>query len=311
MKILFMGTPQFALNSLKRLIEDKHNITAVVTQPDKPKGRGLKLTPPAVKTLALERDIPVYQPEKINNDEIKEILNSHKPELIVVVAYGKILPEYVLNFPKHGCINVHASLLPKYRGAAPINWAIINGENETGITTMYMEKGLDTGDMILKHAVKIEDNDTASTLHDKLSVLGAELLSKTVALLQNGKVQRIRQNDDEATYAPLLDKVVTRIDFNNNSTEIINKVRGLNSHPGAYTTLNGKILKIYRCEKTEFDFSKYENGQIISADSENGIIVKCSDAAIRLNEILMQGSKRMSSADYLKGHKINILQKLV
>lgn len=305
MKIMFMGTPDFALNSLKRLIDDNHEVTAVVTQPDKPKGRGFKLTPPPVKVLAAEHNIDVYQPGSLKNGELKEILERHNPDLIVVVAYGKILPQYVLEYPKYGCINVHASLLPKYRGAAPINWAIINGEAETGVTTMYMEKGLDTGDMLLKKSVKIDEIDNFGTLHDKLSIIGADVLSDTLKQLENGSLKRIKQNDDESSYASMLDKNIAKIDFNKNAKEIINLVRGLNPFPCAFTVFGGKILKVYSCEIYHINTDGYKNGEIIKADCNDGIIVKCNDSALKLNDILMEGTKRMSSADYLKGHKID------
>lgn len=246
MKIIYMGTPDFAVYALKSIVEAGHEVVAVVTQPDKPQGRSKALVPTPVKKQAIEYDIPVYQPEKVREESMVETLWNYSPDAIVVAAYGQILPESILNIPKYGCINIHASLLPKYRGAAPIEWSIIDGEEVTGVTTMYMEKGLDTGDMIEKVEVKIEAEDTGATLHDKLAEAGASLILSTLDALQNGTATRTRQDDSLSCYAKMLNKELGNIDFNKPACEIERLIRGLNPWPCAYTTLDGKSLKLYK-----------------------------------------------------------------
>lgn len=302
MKILFMGTPDFAVPCIKILKENGHEICAVVTQSDKPKGRGHKLVAPPVKVFALENNIPVYQPESIRNGELESVLNELSPELIVVVAYGKILPEYILNFPKYGCINVHASLLPRYRGAAPIQWAVINGEKETGVTTMYMEKGLDTGDMIDKSVTEIGERETYGQLHDRLSVMGAELLIKTVSSIEAGNAKREKQDDSMSDYAPMISRQTGLIDWNKSAQEIVNLIRGCNPYPMAYTTYNGEVLKIISAVVGNECDGKC--GSIKIADKK--LVVVCGDGkCIVADEIQPTGSKRMSVASYLNGHTID------
>lgn len=300
MKILFMGTPDFAVGCLKALCEGGFDVAAAVSQPDRPRGRGHKLQPTPVHAYADEAGIEVYQPEKIKNGEMQEILDKIKPDVIVVVAYGKILPEYILNYPKYGCINVHASLLPKYRGAAPIQWSIVNGETETGVTTMYMEKGLDTGDMILKSVVPIEPCDTASTLHDKLMEAGAGLIVDTLANIEKGEIVREKQNDAESCYAPMIDKQTALIDWQKSATEITNLVRGMNSYPFAYTYYEGKMMKIGVCEPTDKNANA---GEIVSVSKE-GVTVGCREGSVIIKMLQFEGKKMMSVGDYLAGNEI-------
>ncbi len=302
MKILFMGTPDFAVPCIEILKENGHEICAVVTQSDKPKGRGHKLVAPPVKVFALENNIPVYQPESIRNGELKPVLDELSPELIVVVAYGKILPEYILNFPKYGCINVHASLLPRYRGAAPIQWAVINGEKETGVTTMHMEKGLDTGDMIDKAVTEIGERETYGELHDRLSVMGAELLIKTVSSIEAGNARREKQDDSLSDYAPMISRQTGLIDWNKSAQEIVNLIRGCNPYPMAYTTYNGEVLKIISA--VVGNECAGVCGSIKIEDKKLKIV--CGDGkCIIADEIQPTSSKRMSVASYLNGHTID------
>ncbi|MBI5892244.1 MAG: methionyl-tRNA formyltransferase [Deltaproteobacteria bacterium] len=295
-----MGTPDFAAPSLKLLIESPYEVCAVATQPDKPKGRGMVLTPPPVRVLALAHNIPVFQPERLNSDfaaKLKEIA----PDMIVVAAYGKILPKSVLEIPKYGCINVHASLLPKYRGAAPINWAIINGEKETGITTMLMDEGMDTGKMLLKESVKISNDDTAGTLHDKLKEVGANLLIKTLDALRNGTIAPIEQDDSLATYAPMIKKEDGRIDWTLKAEEIKNLIRGLNPLPCAYTRWEGKQIKIFKAEVEAG--VKEEPGTIINISTE-GIFVAAGRGTLLITELQMENKNRMSASEFIKGYRI-------
>ena len=296
MRILYMGTPDFAVAPLTALLKAEHEVCAVITQPDKPTGRGYKMTPPPVKVAALEAGIPVYQPETLKNGAIADLLEELSPELIVVAAYGKILPEYVLKFPKFGCINVHASLLPKYRGAAPINRCIMDGETETGITIMYMEKGLDTGDMLSKCATPITDEDNAESLHDRLSAMGAELLVRTLAQLPN--ITPVKQDDAAHTYAPMLTKADCRIDFTKSAREVFNHIRGLSPFPGAFTLLEGKVLKVYAAALVA---GNGVAGTVIGGD---GLTVACGEGAVRLTVIKPEGKKSMTDSQYLNGHPI-------
>lgn len=302
MKILFMGTPEFAVPCLEVLIDSKHEVCGVVTQPDKPAGRGHRLTPPPVKTVALENDIEVFQPQTLKDFAFNEELLRLNPDLIIVVAYGKILPEYILNFPKYGCINMHASLLPKYRGAGPIQWAVINGEKKTGITSMLMEKGLDTGDMLLKCETEIGEYETADQLHDRLKVMGAQLLIETIQCLEDGTLKPEKQNDDESTYAPMISKETALIDWTKPARKIINLICGMNSWPVAHTLYMGENMKVYSAVMGKSSKGKY--GQILTAD-ENGIEVLCGDGkSIIITEVQFKGSKRMTVRDYLNGHRI-------
>ena len=318
LRIVFMGTPEFAKKSLEELVENKYNVVGVFCQPDRPAGRGMKLTKPPVKVLAEENNIPVFQPEKIkNNEDVMETLKELNPNLIVVVAYGKILPETILNFPKYGCINVHGSLLPKYRGAAPIQWALINGDTETGITTMYMDKGMDTGDMIYKSELPIEKEDNYESLHDKMAVLGSVILKKTLEKLVelDGNLPREKQLG-EYTIAPMIDKEIMRIDFRKTGKEIVDLVRGLSPVPTAWCMLDEeRVYKVYGAEYvTEEELEKMDNvditnyhdiGQIIYMnDKKNILAVRCKDGYVNLYDIKPKNSKRMLVGEYLRGRKV-------
>ncbi|XOQ48993.1 MAG: methionyl-tRNA formyltransferase [Eubacteriales bacterium] len=300
MRIIFMGTPDFAVPCLQSIIE-KHTVCAVFTQPDKPKGRGYALTPPPVKVLAQEKNIPVYQPKTLRTEEAAQLIRDLNPDAIVVVAYGKILPKEILAVPPYGCINVHASLLPKYRGAAPIQWAVINGEKETGVTTMYMAEGLDTGDMLLKEKTEIGPEETAGELHDRLSQLGAELIIKTLQGIEEGTIQRIPQGDSETCYASMLTKELSHVDWNKPAQEIHNLVRGLSPWPVANTTFHGKLLKIHKTKIA--DGYSGEAGHPVNA---NGAFIVCcgGNTALELLEVQYEGKKRMSGKDFLRGHPI-------
>ena len=304
MNIIFMGTPDFAIPALKTLIKSEHSVSAVFTQPDKPKGRGHKLTPPPVKVLAEQNGITVYQPESLkkNADEYISIINDIKPDIIVVAAYGKILPKEVLDIPAFGCVNIHGSLLPKYRGAAPIQWAVLNGDKETGITTMLMNEGLDTGDILLTEKTEIGENEIASELFDRLSLIGAELVLKTIDNLQKGKITPKKQDNSRVTYAPMLSKDLSNIDFNRPVYEVHKKICGLSDWPCAVTSINGKRLKIYRSQIVSNTKPDTEPGEIIN---EKDFTVACIDGSIRLVEVQAEGSKRMKSEDYLRGRPVS------
>lgn len=310
MNILFMGTPDFAKESLEAIYNAKYNIIGVVTNPDKPKGRGMKMLASPVKEFALEKNIPVYQPLKVRkNTEFIEKIKELKPDVICVVAYGKILPKEILDIPQFGCINVHGSLLPKYRGAAPIQWAVINGDKETGITTMYMDVGMDTGDMILKEKVSIGENETTGELWDRLSKIGGELLVKTLKLIEEENAPRTKQGEDY-TIAPMLDKEMANIDWENKTVEQIkNLIRGLNPIMGAYTFVNGKKLKIWKAQIVEENKiltsdNKIKNGDIILADAKQGLFFKAKDGILEAIEIQAENCKRMNAKDFLRGNKL-------
>ena len=301
MRVIFMGTPDFAVPTLEALIE-KHEVLAVVTQPDKPKGRGKKMVFPVVKEKALEHNITVYQPQKVKTPEFVEILKEYQPDIMVVVAFGQILSEEILNIPQYGCINVHGSILPQYRGAAPIQWSIINGEEFGGVTTMYMAKGLDSGDMILKAEEKIKPDDTYGSLYDRLSVIGADLLIKTLDLIENGEVKRIPQNDDEATFAPMIKPELEHINWNGKNTDIVNLIKGLNPQPVAYTMLNDEKLKIWFAETIDGDYNG-EPGTIVDVRKRD-FVVMTAEGAVAVKEVQAQGGKRMSADAYMRGHAI-------
>lgn len=303
MRIVFMGTPEFAVPSLRQLIADGHEIVCVLTQPDKPKNRGMKLMPSPVKVVAMEHQIEVYQPATLKSGEALERLSALKPELIVVAAYGKILPKEILDLPRLGCINVHSSLLPRYRGAAPINWAILNGETETGVTIMYMAEGLDTGDIISQRATAIDPDETVESLHDRLALLGAELLRETVAAIGAGTAQRVPQNDAESCYAPMLSRQLSPIDFSRSAHEIHNQVRGLIPWPATTMEIKGQTFKIFAVEETGMD-STQGAGTLLGADKQ-GINVVCGDGKVlRILELQAPGKKRMRAVDYLRGHPL-------
>lgn len=304
MKTVFMGTPDFAVPCLEKLIECGHEVAAVFTQPDKPVGRKHILTPPEVKVCALSHNIPVYQPESVKKDDTAfNIIKAIDPDVCVVVAYGKILPKSILELPKFGCINVHASLLPKFRGASPVQWAIRCGENKTGVSTMLLDEGMDTGDILLKSECDITKEDTAETLFDKLSPMGADLLIKTLDGLEKGKITPIPQNEADASYAPIIKKEDALIDFSKNADEIDCIIRGLHIWPVAYTYVNDKRLKIYSANVIKAE--KGECGEILS---QNGAItVKCGgDSAIEITDLQLEGSKRMLTRDFLNGRKLDI-----
>ena len=301
MKIVFMGTPEFAVPTLEALIE-KHNVAAVVTQPDKPKGRGKKMIFSAVKEKAVENNIKIYQPTKVRDGEFVEILKEYEPDVIVVVAFGQILSEDILNIPKYGCINVHGSILPKYRGAAPIQWSIINGEEFGGVTTMYMAKGLDSGDMILKAEEKIKDDDTYGTLYDRLSYIGADLLIKTLDLIERGEVVRVPQNDDDATLAPMITRDMEHIDWENTSENVVNLIKGLNPQPVSYTMYNDEKLKIWFAEVEKTEYSG-EIGEIVDVRKKD-FVVKTKKGAVAVKEVQAQGGKKMTADAYMRGHTI-------
>ncbi|MDN5331109.1 MAG: methionyl-tRNA formyltransferase [Tepidanaerobacteraceae bacterium] len=303
MNVVFMGTPDFALPSLEALVEHGYNVLAVVTQPDRPKGRKRILTPPPVKVKAEKYGIKVYQPEKIRDESFARVLESLEPELFVVVAYGQILPPSVLRIPSIGCINVHASLLPKYRGAAPIQWAIINGEEKTGVTTMWMDEGMDTGDIFLQREVIIDPYWTAVELSEVLSKVGSELLLETLEKIKAGNIIRLPQNHAQATYAPVLKKEDGRIDWKNTAKDIYNLIRGVQPWPGAFTFRKGVELKIWRAEI----YAKGETrgpGKIVGIDKERGILVGTGDGVLLITELQEAGKKKMSAAEYLRGHSI-------
>lgn len=302
MKIVFMGTPEIATGCLQKIIDEKHEIIGVVTQPDKPQNRGKKLGMPPVKELALKYDIPVYQPLKARDEEFVNVLKELNPDIIVVVAFGQILPKSILDIPKLGCINVHVSLLPKYRGAAPINWVIINGEEKTGVTTMYMNEGLDTGDMILKEEFLLDDEITAGMLHDKMMITGAETLKKTLDLIQKGEAPRIPQNHDEFTYAPMMNKSLGHIDWNKSAKDIHNLVRGVSPWPSAYTNYQDKVMKVWKTKVLDVKTDK-NPGTIIKVDKD-GIHVATLDKIVLIEEIQMPGKKRILISEYIKGNAI-------
>jgi len=297
LRTVFMGTPDFALQTLQGLIDAGCKMVGVYTQPDRPKGRGKQLAAPPVKELAQKYDIPVYQPLKLRQPEAVAELEALAPDLIVVVAYGQILPKSVLEIPAHGCINVHASLLPKYRGAAPINKAIIDGETETGITTMYMDVGLDTGDMLVKKTLAIGPEETAGELHDRLASLGRETMEETLRQLCAGTLQREVQDDEQSTYASMMKKEDGRIDWNRSAQEIHNHVRGLDPWPGAYTTINGELLKL---AETSPEAAEGLAGSVIAAD-KNGVCVACGSGSLRIQQLQLAGRKRLAAADFLRG----------
>ena len=304
MRILFMGTPDFAVASLKRLVEEGHELCGVFTQPDKPKNRGHKLTPSPVKEYALSQGLEVYQPLKMRDGEAFSIVEKLAPELIVVAAYGKILPEDILNFPQYGSINVHSSLLPKYRGAAPINWAILDGEEETGVSIMYMAKELDAGDVILQKTTPIDPCEDALTLTMRLAELGAEALSETVEALKNGTAVRIPQDHSKMTYASMLTKEMSPVDWTRSAHAVSCQIRGLIPWPCATTDIiSGESMKLYAAEETGADTSA-QPGTIVAAGKQ-GIDIVCGDGKVlRLTELQAQGGKRMTAAAYLLGHPI-------
>ena len=315
-----MGTPDFALESLKALYEAKYDIIGVVTNIDKPKGRGMKMVASPVKEYAIEKNLQVYQPIKVrNNPEFLEEVKKLNPDLICVVAYGKILPQELLDIPKYGCVNVHGSLLPEYRGAAPIQWAVLNGDKKTGVTTMFMNAGMDTGDMILKEEVEIGEDETTGELWDRLKMIGANLLIKTVKEIENGTATRTKQQE-EGTMAPMLSKEMAKIDWENkNAKEIKNLVRGLNPIMGAYTFLDGKKIKFWKVQtltenellekfqelaEYKYHLDKMQAGTVLFSDDKKGLFIKANDGILQVLEMQGENSKRMAVGDFLRGNPV-------
>jgi methionyl-tRNA formyltransferase len=308
MRLVFMGTPQAAVPTLERILADGHTVSAVWTQPDKPSGRGNRLTAPPVKEFALANNLPVFQPAKVRTEDTLNLLRSHEADAAVVVAYGRILPPSLLETPKHGCINVHFSLLPKYRGAAPVNWAIVQGETKTGVTTMRMNEGLDTGDVLLTKETEILEGETAPELMARLSVTGADLLSETLRNLD--VIEPQRQDDDLATYAPIMKREDGLITWELNAKDIVNRVRGFQPFPNAFAFYGEKKLVIWRAKAEEID-AAFEAGLVLQAKGDNLIVVCGEQTALRLEEVQLAGNRRMPVRDFLNGAKIQAGEKLV
>jgi len=302
MKIIFMGTPDFAVGTLKALIESEHEVCAVVTQPDKQKGRGKVLQATPVKEIAAEAGIPVYQPRRVKEPEFLQVLDEIRADVIVVVAFGQIIPKEMLNMKPYGCINVHASLLPKYRGAAPIQWAVIQGEKESGVTTMQMDEGLDTGDMLLQAIIPLEKKETGGSLYDKLKQEGAELLMQTLEGLQNGSIMARKQGETTTEYAKMLKKEMGLIDWNKDAIEIERLIRGLNPWPSAFTHFNGKTLKIWQADVMEGNTGKQPG--TITGISKDSIQVQTGNSVLSLRELQIEGKKRMDAGAFLRGYQI-------
>ena len=303
MKVVFMGTPDFAVGTLEEIVKAGHEVAAVVTQPDKPKGRGKTLMPTPVKEAALKYAIPVYQPLKVRAEEFVKVLEEIAPDIIVVAAFGQIISKEILELPKYGCINVHASLLPKYRGAAPIQWAVIDGEKESGVTIMQMDEGLDTGDMLAKAIVPLDEKETGGSLFDKLSEAGGRLCVETLAKLEKGEITPEKQGESPTAYASMLDKKMGNIDWNKSAVVIERLVRGLNPWPSAYTHLDGKTLKIWACDVLPQSASKGESGEILEV-TKDAIHVQTGDGILVLREIQLAGKARMDAGAFLRGYKV-------
>lgn len=305
MRIVFMGTPDFAAASLKKLIDEKYDIAAIFTQPDKPRDRGMKLSYSPVKELALENNIPVYQPTKLRDGTATELIKSLRPDILVVVAYGRILPDDMLEVPKYGAINVHASLLPKYRGAAPIQWAVLNGDKITGVTTMYLASEMDTGDIIYTSETEIGEFETSGELFDRLMVMGAELLDRTLRDIEAGTAPRTPQDHSKASYVRMLDKSLSPIEWAKTPREIIKQIYGLQPWPVATAELDGKVFKIYSAEYTQNKTVKAP-GSVVSA-GKKGIEIAClGGETLLITELQAAGKKRMKASDYLLGHPIKV-----
>lgn len=306
MKILFMGTPDFAVFSLRAMVEAGENVVGVVTQPDQPKGRGYVLTPPPAKVYAASRGIPVYQPETLRNGAFDETLREISPDLIVVTAYGKILPQSVLDFPPHGCVNVHASLLPAYRGAAPMQRAIMDGQTETGVTTMQMDAGLDTGDILLQGVVPIGEDDNLETIHDRMGEVGAAVLLQTIQAMKNGTLTRTPQDGSRSTYAAKIEKADCRVDFSKPAQQVHNQIRALSPVPLAFAKLpSGKLLKIVASEIAQKAGVVAPAGTVVSLDG-GAVTVACGVGSIRINELIPEGKSRMNAAAFINGRNVQV-----
>lgn len=306
MRILFMGTPDFAVPTLEQLIESKHEVVGVVSQPDRPKGRGKQLQATPVKALALAHDIPVFQPVKVRQEGFEATIKALDIDLAVVIAFGQILPQSFLDLPKFGCVNIHASLLPELRGAGPIQWSIINGDATTGVTTMMMDKGMDTGDMLLKERLEIEAEETGGSLFEKLSHIGGPLVLKTIDAIEDGSLVRTPQNHDLATYAPMLDKKLGNIDWKSSALEVERLIRGLNPWPSAYSYLGGKMIKMWQADVVDLDgLGLHQPGEVISIDKDS-FTIACGHQGLRISSLQLQGKKRMASGDFLRGYPLEV-----
>lgn len=311
MKVIFLGTPDFSVPTLKAIIKSHHQLLAVVTQPDKPSGRGERRSYSPVKQVALENNLKVLQYDKIRLQGVDD-LKRLAPDIMVTCAFGQILSQEIIDIAPHGIINVHASLLPKYRGAAPIQWSILNGDKETGVTIMQTEAGIDTGDIIAVEKTIISPEETAGELFDRLSFIGAELLVRTLDDIEQGTATFTPQDHSSATHVKMLKKSDGMLDFKNNCETLVNFVRGMNPWPCAFTFLNDKMLKVYKAEKVEdVDDSQYADGQIMFADSKNGLVVKCKNGALRLCVVQIEGKKRMKDTDFVIGQRINLAEKII
>ncbi len=304
MRIVFMGTPDFAVKTLEKIIENGYDVVAVVTQPDKPKGRDKKLSPPPVKECALKHNLTVLQPQRARDEAFVQELKRYNPDAIVVVAFGQILPESILHMTKYGCINVHASLLPQYRGASPIQWAVIDGCKKTGVTTMLMDEGIDTGDILMIREYELAKKETGGSLFDKLSLLGAELLIETLKGIEADSIKPIKQDDEKSSYVKMLTKAMGHIDFTKNANEIERLIRGLNPWPSAFTYMNKKMLKIWDADVSE-DIEVPQNSPVGTAFiSKEKMYVICGSGFLELKEVQLEGKKRMCIEDFLRGNRI-------
>ena len=302
MKVVYMGTPDFAVKPLEALLNNNYDVVGVFTQPDKPVGRKAILTPPPVKVVAIENNIPVFQPESLKNGEGVKILEELKPDVVIVVAYGKILPKDFLEFAKYGCINIHGSILPEYRGAAPIQWSVLDGKEFAGVTSMQMNEGLDTGDILLVEKTRIQPDETSGDLYERLTVLGADVLIKTLVAIEKDELTPIKQDDSKSSYAKMLDKSLSKIDWNLKAQEVHNKIRGLDPWPVALTVYEGKNLKLFRSRLLNEEYNK-PAGSVFQ--SKDGIIVVCGDKkAVLITEVQLEGKKRMSALDFSRGAKL-------
>lgn len=303
MRIIFMGTPDFSVPALRALVDKGHQVIAVVTQPDKPKGRGKAVQMTPVKEAAQALGIPVYQPVKVREEGFLQQLDALAPEVIIVAAFGQILPQRLLDIPVYGCINIHASLLPKYRGAAPIQWAILDGEKETGITTMQMNAGLDTGDILEKLVVPVDDEETGGSLHDKLSAAGGKLILSTLEKLEQGLLVPVAQTEEGTCYARMLDKGMGKMDWNKGASELERMIRGLNPWPSAYTELDGKTLKIWQAKVMENEYDG-EPGQVVKAEKD-AFWVKTGKGSLAILSLQLEGKKRMDTGAFLRGYPVS------